>query len=295
MGRRDFTDLLLLGALWGAAFLFIRIAVPEFGPVALVEVRVLIAATVLLAIVIARRRTHEFRGRWRVLALIGTLNTAVPFALYAYATRSVPAGFAAVLNATVPLFGALLGAAFFHERLGLVRASGLGVGFVGVLVLVAPDLTVDGGALAISAALGGSLLYAISAHLTRRLLLGVHSLVIATGSLLASVVLLAIPAVLTWPPVAPSAKAWGATVALALLATALGYILYFRLLERVGATGAMAVTYLIPLFGMVWGRVFLDERVTLPMLFGCASILAGVAITTGAYTMVMARLRAPTA
>lgn len=292
MARRDFLDLLLLGAIWGAAFLFIRIAVPEFGPVALVEVRVLIAATALMAIVITRRKTREFRGRWPALLLIGTLNTAVPFALYAYATRTVPAGFAAVLNATVPLFGALLGAAFFHERLGLVRASGLAVGFVGVLVLVAPDLSVDGGALAIGAALGGSLLYAISAHLTRRLLPGVHSLVIATGSLLASVALLAIPAALTWPDVMPSAKAWGATIALALLATALGYILYFRLLERVGATGAMAVTYLIPLFGMVWGGVFLGERVTAPMLVGCAFILAGVAITTGAYGLLMTRLRA---
>lgn len=292
MARRDLVDLLLLGAIWGAAFLFIRIAVPEFGPVALVEVRVLIAATVLLALTIARRKTHEFRGRWRALVVIGTINTAVPFALYAYATRTVPAGFAAVLNATVPLFGALLGAAFFHERLGLVRATGLAVGFVGVLVLVAPDLTVDGGALAIAAALGGSLLYATSAHLTRRLLPGVHSLVIATGSLLTSVALLAIPAVLTWPPVAPSAKAWGATVALALLATALGYILYFRLLERVGATGAMAVTYLIPLFGMVWGGVFLGERVTLPMVAGCTCILVGVAITTGAHKMLMSRLRA---
>jgi drug/metabolite transporter (DMT)-like permease len=119
--------------------------------------------------------------------------------------------------------------------------------------------------------------------------------VIATGSLLASVALLALPAALMWPAEMPSARAWGATLALALLATALGYILYFRLLERVGATGAMAVTYLIPLFGMVWGSVFLGERVTFPMLVGCAFILAGVAITTGAYGMLMARLRARTA
>jgi drug/metabolite transporter (DMT)-like permease len=289
MPRRDLLDLLFLGAIWGAAFLFIRIAVPEFGPLALVEVRVAIAATMLLALVAARRQLGAFRGHWRALALIGTLNTAVPFALYAYATRSVPAGFAAVLNATVPLFGALLGRLSFKESLGPMRALGLGVGFVGVLVLVSRDLSVDGRPLAIAAALSASLMYALSAHLTRRVLPGVPSVVIAAGSLVVSVVLLAIPAALTWPAVMPSFGAWMATLALAALATGLGYILYFRLLDNAGATGAMAVTYLIPLFGMVWGGIFLGERVTLPMLIGSAFILLGVAITTGTVRALFAR------
>jgi drug/metabolite transporter (DMT)-like permease len=213
----------------------------------------------------------------------------VPFALYAYATRSVPAGFAAVLNATVPLFGALLGRLSFKESLGPMRALGLGVGFVGVLVLVSRDLSVDGRPLAIAAALSASLMYALSAHLTRRVLPGVPSVVIAAGSLVVSVVLLAIPAALTWPAVMPSFGAWMATLALAALATGLGYILYFRLLDNAGATGAMAVTYLIPLFGMVWGGIFLGERVTLPMLIGSAFILLGVAITTGTVRALFAR------
>jgi drug/metabolite transporter (DMT)-like permease len=289
MPRRDLLDLLFLGAIWGAAFLFIRIAVPEFGPLALVEVRVAIAAAMLLALVAARGQLGAFRGHWRALALIGTLNTAVPFALYAYATRSVPAGFAAVLNATVPLFGALLGRLSFKETLGPMRALGLGVGFVGVLVLVSRDLSVDGRPLAIAAALSASLMYALSAHLTRRVLPGVPSVVIAAGSLVVSVVLLAIPAALTWPAVMPSFGAWMATLALAALATGLGYILYFRLLDNAGATGAMAVTYLIPLFGMVWGGIFLGERVTLPMVIGSAFILLGVAITTGTIRALFAR------
>ena len=113
--RRDSVDLLLLGALWGAAFLFTRIAVPEFGPVALVEVRVMIAAALLLVWLAARGELAAFRGRWPQLILIGALNTAVPFALFAYATRSIPAGFAAVLNATVPLWGALIGRVVFGE------------------------------------------------------------------------------------------------------------------------------------------------------------------------------------
>ncbi|MEX2180662.1 MAG: DMT family transporter [Gemmatimonadaceae bacterium] len=291
MARRDLVDLILLGAIWGAAFLFTRIAVPEFGPVALVEVRVIIAALVVVGLVAARRRLGEFRGRWRALTLIAVLNTAVPFALYAYATRTVPAGFAAVLNATVPLFGALVGRAFFGERLGREQALGLAVGFLGVLVLVAPRLEVAGTPLAIAAALVASLMYGIAAHLTRRVLPGVHSVVIAAGSLVASAVLLAIPAALLWPRTMPSAGAWMSTIALAVLATGIAYVLYFRLLERVGATGAVAVTYLIPLFGMVWGGLFLGERVTLAMGAGCTLILLGVAVTTGALRLLIPRER----
>jgi len=279
--RRDILDLFLLGALWGAAFLFIRIAVPHFGPIALVEVRVIIAAALLLVLVVARRYGTHFKGRWGALTLIGTINTAVPFALYAYATRTVPAGFAAVLNSTVPLFGALFGRVFFKEKLGIERGVGLLIGFFGVLILVAPKMTLGGSALAIAAALGGSALYALSAHLTRRVLPGIPSLVIASGSLLTSAMVLAIPALLLRPASNPPAAAWGAVLALAVGGTALGYVLYFGLLDRVGATGAMATTYLIPLFGMIWGWIFLGEAATATMLMGCGFILAGVAVTTG--------------
>lgn len=281
MQRRDGSDLVLLGALWGAAFLFIRIAVPEFGPIALVEVRVLIAAALLLAWMAARGELGAFRGRWRQLFMIGAINTAVPFALFAYATRTVPAGFAAVLNATVPLWGALIGRVVFREKLGIDRGVGLFVGFIGVVILVAPKLSVGGETLAIAAALTGSSLYALSAHLTRRLLPGMSSLAISGGSLLASVVLLAIPTLLLRPTAMPSAAAWGSVLALAVGGTALGYVLYFRLLANAGPTSAMAVTYLIPLFGMVWGWLFLDEAATATMLMGCGFVLAGVAVATG--------------
>jgi drug/metabolite transporter (DMT)-like permease len=289
MARRDLFDLILLGAIWGAAFLFTRIAVPEFGPVALVAIRVLIAATMLVAMVAARGQLGAFRGRWRALTVIALLNTAVPFALFAYATRTVPAGFAAVLNSTVPLFGALVGGAFFGEKLGGTRAAGLAVGFLGVLVLVAPRLDVAGSPMAITAALSASLMYAVAAHLTKRLLPGVHSLVIAAGSLVASVVVLAVPAAVLWPPVMPSPGAWIATLALAVLCTGVAYILYFRLIERVGATGAVAVTYLIPLFGMIWGGLFLGERLTPEMALGSVLILLGVAVTTGALALLRPR------
>lgn len=281
MQRRDGFDLVTLGALWGAAFLFIRIAVPEFGPIALVEVRVTIAATLLFAWLAFRGELGAFRGRWRNLFLIGALNTAVPFALFAFATRTIPAGFSAVLNATVPLWGALFGRVLFGEKLGIDRGIGLFVGFVGVVILVAPKLSVGGETLAVLEALAGSSMYALAAHLTRRMLPGMSSLAISGGSLFASVALLAIPALLLRPTVMPSAPAWGSVLALAIGGTALGYVLYFRLLANAGPTSAMAVTYLIPLFGMVWGWLFLDEAATATMLIGCGFILAGVAVATG--------------
>lgn len=271
----------MLGALWGAAFLFIRIAVPEFGPIALVEVRVAIAAVLLLGWLALRRELGAFRGRWRNLLLIGALNTAVPFALFACATRSIPAGFAAVLNATVPLWGALIGRVVFGEKLGIDRGVGLFVGFVGVVILVAPKLSVGGETLAIAAALTASSMYALAAHLTRRMLPGMSSLAISGGSLLASVLLLALPALWLRPVAMPGAAAWGSVIALAIGGTALGYVLYFRLLEHAGPTSAMAVTYLIPMFGMLWGWLFLDEAATATMLIGCGFILAGVAVATG--------------
>jgi drug/metabolite transporter (DMT)-like permease len=279
--RRVLWDLLLLGAVWGAAFLFTRIAVPEFGPIALVEVRVIVATLVVGAVLAARGKLGELRGHWKAMTIIALLNSAVPFVLFAYATRSVPAGFAAVLNSTVPLFGALVGVSAFREKMTSARLIGLGVGFLGVLVLVAPRLEVAGTPLAIAAALSASWMYAVAAHLTKRILPGVHSMVIAAGSLAASCVLLAIPALFYLPPVMPSAAAWLSVLALGIVATGLAYIMYFRLLEQIGATGAVAVTYLIPLFGMVWGAIFLREAITPPMLMGCSLILGGVAITTG--------------
>lgn len=281
MPRRDAIDLILLGAIWGAAFLFIRIAVPEFGPIALVEVRIAIAAAMLVGWVALRGTLGAFKGRWAALFVIGASNTAVPFALFAYATRTVPAGFAAVLNATVPLWGALIGRIVFRERLGLDRSIGLLVGFIGVMVLVAPKLSVGGETLAIAAALVASVLYALAAHLTRRMLPGMGSLEISAGSVLASVILLAVPTAMSWPAVMPGAAAWWSVLALAVGATALGYVLYFRLLENAGPTAAMAVTYLIPMFGMLWGWLFLDEAATTTMLIGCGCILAGVAVATG--------------
>lgn len=281
MTRRDLLDLLLLGAIWGSSFLFMRVTAPEFGPVPLIAVRVSVAA-VFLAIVLARRSGFsEMKGRMVALGLVGAINSAVPFSLFAFATLSLTAGFAAVLNATAPLFGALVAYVWLKESLSSARVSGLAIGFAGVLILVSGRLSLAGDLWAIFAGLLAALCYGIAAHYTKKRLAGASPLVIATGSQIGAAALLAAPAIYFWPARMPSLSAWLFALVLGVVCTGLAYILYFRLIARAGAAKAIAVTYLIPVFGMGWGWVFLSERITASMVLGCAVILLGIAMATG--------------
>jgi drug/metabolite transporter (DMT)-like permease len=281
MSRRDLLDLLLLGAIWGSSFLFMRVAAPEFGPVPLIAVRVVVAA-VFLSIVLARGSGFsDLKDRLIPLGVVGAVNSAVPFSLFAFATLSLTAGFAAVLNATAPLFGALVAYVWLRESLAVARVIGLGIGFLGVLILVSGRLSLGGDLWAILAGLLAALCYGIAAHYTKKRLAGASPLLIATGSQIGAAVLLLAPALYFWPTKAPSLSAWLFALVLGVVCTGLAYILYFRLIARAGAARAIAVTYLIPVFGMGWGWTFLGERVSASMVLGCAVILLGIAMATG--------------
>jgi drug/metabolite transporter (DMT)-like permease len=277
---RDVLDLVLLGALWGAAFLFTRVAVPEFGPVPLILVRVGVGAIILVALLAARGGLRTLAGRARPLAILGAMNTAVPFSLFAFATLTLPAGLSSVLNATVPLFGAVTGVVWLGERLAAGRIAGLVTGFAGVLVLAWPRLAVGGDRLAVLAALAATVLYALAAHYTRRNLGDVAPLTVATGSLIAATAITLPIGAAFWPAANPSALAWACAVALGVGCTAAAYLLYFRLIARTGAVTALAVTYLIPVFGVTWGAIFLAERLPASAFAGGLLVLAGVALTT---------------
>ena len=280
MPPRDALDLVVLGALWGAAFLFMRVAAPAFGPVTLIAVRVTIAAALLLPLLVREGGLAQARSAAGRLALVGALNTAIPFALFAYAALTLPAGLSSVLNATVPLFGALVGVLWLGERPRPLQLVGLGLGFAGVLVLAWPRLSSASDWRAVAAALTATLLYAISAHLTRQTLTGVRPLVIAGGSMTGAAAML-LPLTLVWHPASPPASgAWGAALMLGVASTAIAYVMYFRLLARAGPTVAMTVTYLIPVFGVSWGAVFLGERLASTALAGGALVLTGVALAT---------------
>jgi drug/metabolite transporter (DMT)-like permease len=276
-------ELFVLAALWGGSFLFMRIAAPELGPIWLVECRVLLAGLTLLPLVIHKGQLGELRARLGPLMVVGLLNSALPFSLLSFSSLSLPAGTTAILNGTVPFFGVLVAFLWLHERLTRARVVGLVLGFAGVVVLVGLRGTaITTGLLwAIAAGLIAALMYATAAPFIRLHLNGVPSLVIATGSQLSAAVFLLPLLPFTRPPQAPTDTAMLAVVGLAVLSTAVAYILYFRLIHQVGSTRALTVAYLIPLFAIVWGALLLGERITPSMVMGGGLILLGTAIANG--------------
>jgi len=283
MKGRDLVDLVALGFLWGASFLFMRIAGPEFGAFALVEVRVAIATLVLLPILIARGQGSELTENWIPLGILGIHNTALPFVLFTWATLYLSAGTSAILNATAPIFTAIIAWVWIGEKMTIGRIIGLLVGTVGVWLLVSDKVETSMGntTLAVIAALGGSLLYGIAGNFTRRYASHIKPLAVAAGSQVSATLVLLPVAVLTWPDTSISPTAWAAAITMGLFSTALAYILYFRLIANTGPTNAITVTYLIPLFAMLLGAVVIDEPITGAMVVGCAVILLGTALATG--------------
>ncbi|MGE5336414.1 MAG: DMT family transporter [Gemmatimonadota bacterium] len=287
MKTRDLVDLLLLAALWGAAFLFMRIAAPTFGPVGLVEVRVSIAAVCLLALLWRRGGLPLLGAHARPLLMVGVLHTALPFVLFSYAVLSITGGLASILNATTPMWTALVAFMWLRERFRAAQWLGLAVGLAGVVVLVwgkvdlHPGGTQWSATLAVAAGLLGATSYGVAGNYTRRYLTGVNSLAVATGSQVGAALVLLPFAIALWPHGAIDARAWAAAIALGIGCTALAYILYFRLLANVGAVRALAVTFLLPLFAVFWGGIFLDEPVSAQMLGGGAIILLGTALALG--------------
>lgn len=283
MTPRDLRDLLLLAALWGGSFLFMRVAVPEFGPLALIELRLLVAALFLLPVLALRGGLRLLVRHAVPMTVLGVVNSALPFCLFAYAMLSVTAGFASILNATAPMWGALVARLWLGERLAAARVAGLATGFAGIVVLAwgKASFVPGGSGMAILAAVAAALSYGIAASYARRRLAGVDPLAVATGSQAGAALVLA-PLALAWWPQAPvSAAAWSSTIVMGVACTGIAYILYFRLIERAGPGRAITVTFLVPVFAVIWGALVLGETLTGQMLAGGLVILAGTALSTG--------------
>jgi drug/metabolite transporter (DMT)-like permease len=281
--RRDVAELLALAALWGASFLFMRVAVPAFGPIGLAFLRVAGAALVLVPLLALRGELATMRRHWRAIAIVGLVNSALPFLCFAYAAETLNAGVSAIFNSATPLFAAIVAWLWLGDRMTPLRIAGLAIGFSGVLWIGwdKADFGPGGSAAAIGACLLATMSYGIAPSLTKRRLGGVPPLAVAAGSQVAAAIFLAVPALLAWPAQAPSAPAWGMVALLAFFGTGLAYLLYFRLIANAGPANAVAVTYLIPIFAVAWGGLFLGERLTLPLIAGCAVIFVGTALATG--------------
>jgi len=281
------TEFILLGAIWGASFLFTRLGAAEFGALPTAGLRVGIAAIFLLPLLLLRGQWQALSAHWEKIFFLGMLNSGIPFALYAYALLSISTGLSSLLNATVPLFGALVAWLWLKDRPHGMKILGLLVGFVGVAMLAwgkasfKPDASGLVTGWAVLACLAACLCYGLSASFTKRYLGGVPSLVIATGSQLGATLGLALPTLWLWPSQPPSSTAWLALLAVGVLCTGVAYVLFFRLIDKVGAAGSLTVTFLIPVFAVLYGVVFLGESVTAWMLICGTVILLGTALSMG--------------
>ena len=281
--------LLVLGAVWGASYLFIGVAVPEFGPLRLMFLRVLIAG--LLLLVVARltlrqtglRETLRLRENWRKYLIVGLLNSALPFTLIAFSELRLSVSLAAILNSTTTLFTALVAAAWGSERLTGRKIMGVLLGVIGVGVLVGgAPLTLDRGILmAVLASLLAALAYGMGAVYAAKHISSLPAAYASTAQLLAAAVWLVVPAAVA-PAIRPSPLAVGALAALILVSTTFAYLLYFFLLRNIGPTRTASVTFLVPVFGSTWAILFLHEPFSLSMLLGLAIILLSVGLVMGA-------------
>lgn len=278
----DLLILLFLGAVWGGAFLFFRIAGPEVGPVWAAEARVVIAALSLavVGLPVARR---TLAGRWRQVVVLGAFMSAIPFSLIAFATATLPTGLGALLNATAPLFTVLVGAAWVGDRVGSRTAVGLALGLFAVPVAVGfgPLELGPGTLVAAAASLGAAFSYAIGGIYARQRLRDVPPVALATGQLASAAVLLLPVALLTGAPGTPSPAGIVSLLALGTVSTALAWPLYFGVTSRTSPTAASTVTFVVPVFGIAWGAIALGEPVGLGVVGGFVLVLASLVLVLG--------------
>lgn len=264
--------LLLLSALWGASFLFMRIATPALGAFPTAFFRVFLGALGLMAILAILRARWHFNGKFKATLAIGMINSGIPFAMFCIAAQYLPAGYSAMLNASTPLMGVVIGAAFFQERLTRDRLIGVALGVLGVGVLVGTGpVAISGGLwLGAIACLVAAACYGLGGFVVRRWVAergGLDSRLIALGSQFGATLLLA-PFMLGQVALAPTSLVWDdigvwwAMLALGVACTSFAYLLYFRLVEDLGPIRPLTVTMLVPLFGVLWGALFLDETIS---------------------------------
>lgn len=278
-------ELTLLGALWGASFLFLRVAAPEFGPITLIFIRTLVAALTLMPLVIFNGEHRILYKHWLLFLWLGAITVAVPFSLFAYVTLHVTAGTTSILNATTSMFSAIVAWLWLQETLSLRATLGVVIGFLGVFVLSFGKQLIQQGTtegihvLSVFAALAAASMYAYGSCFARKYLHTFRARTVAAGSQFGAALLLLPMGWYFWPTSNPGAVAWGSSLLLGIFCTALALIMYFDLLKKVGVARTVSVTYLIPVFGILWGALFLQESVTLSMCIGGALVLLGVALT----------------
>lgn len=283
MQATDLRNLFLLASLWGSSFMFMRVAIADFGPIPLIAMRVGISALFLLGVTLFTQHVATIIAHWKAMAVAGVLNVVLPFLCLSYAVQTMMAGTLSIVNAMVPLFGGIIAWIWLRERLSWARVLGLAIGFAGIVVLMLDKLSfVPGGeGWVVIIALGGPFFYGLGACHLSKYLHGVAPIACATGSMIAASIILLPLALSRWPSTPISALSWGSVTCLAILCTGIAYLIFYRLVARVGASKSITVTFLAPPFGVLWGVLLLDEPLTINVVMGACIVLLGTLLATG--------------
>ncbi|MGJ7919459.1 DMT family transporter [Neobacillus sp. LXY-4] len=280
MKLKEIGALFALAALWGASFLFIRIASPEIGPLLTIEARVTIAGLALFLFILATKRSANFKQWWKQYLIIGALNAAIPFTLIAIAAIHLNASIMAIVNALTPICTALAVWIGMKEKLTVRKGLGMVIGLAGVVILVgwSPISPTKEVYIAIGCSILSTVSYGFAGVYIKKTFTKVSPLSLATGQQIgAAIVLLPITLLFSPPPTASfSLVVILSVVGLALFCTSVAYLFYFYLIDSVGPTKTLSVTFLVPIFGMIWGFVFLQEKITYGMMIGLLIILSSV-------------------
>ena len=279
----DLLILILLAALWGASYLFMRIAAPDFGPLPLVAFRMAVAGLTLSFVFFQKEARESVKQHWVALLISGLFGSSLAFLLLSYASLTLSAGFTSLMSSSVPVFSAVIAAVWLKEHLRTPQIIGLGLGIVGAAILVwgKLDFTAHGQGWPIAACIAACACYGFGASWIKSKLSNISPLIASAGSLLGAGLVLTPFALAQLPATSPSLTSWSSATALGILCTALAFVFFFKLIQRTSATVATSVTFLIPFFAIFWGWLFLNEQVTPQMLLGLGVTLIGTALITG--------------
>jgi len=268
-----------LGALWGSAFMFIKIGTPDFGPIALVNSRLIIASFIFLPILLRKKYLILLKPIWKHALVISISNNVIPFTLFSYASLGANSNILAILNATTAFNTMIIAYLWLDEKVSTKQIFGLVLGFLGVLILVNPESS-EATLIASLSCLVASVFYSFSAVFIQKNAAKTNKLVLIGWSLVFSSIIMMPMSYFYLPTKLPSLEATLAVIWLGAISTGFAFLGWVRLIEKIGAVKTSTVAYFLPIFGIIWGNIFLDEIISTTIVIGCLVILVGIFLAT---------------
>ena len=275
MEFRYWVLLTILGALWGSAFMFIKVATPEFGPVALVNSRLIIASFIFLPILLQKKYIHLLSPIWKQVLVLAILNNAIPFTLFSFASFGADSNILAILNATTAFNTMIIAYIWIGENVSFKQLFGLLLGFIGIFILVNPQNS-ETTLISSMSALLASFFYSYSTVYIQRQSVNANKMVLIGWSIIFSAVIMFPVTIFYLPDTIPSISAIGSAIWLGAISTGIGFLGYVRLIDKIGAVKTSTVAYFLPVFGIIWGAIFLDEIISSTIIIGCLIVLIGI-------------------